>query len=63
MNKQKVSLSVEFITSGWNLDTVEPTWLVEMRLGGLKIQTFKYYGKSESQAIKAAKNRLKELCN
>ena len=62
MSKQKVSLSVDFITTGCNLDTVEPTWLVGMKLGEVKIQEFTYYGKSEIQAIKAAKEFLKEVC-
>jgi len=61
MNTQNVSLPIEFKTMPCNLETVEPTWYITMHLGGLKIQEFTYYGKSEKQGIKAAKQFLKDM--
>jgi hypothetical protein len=54
MTIKNTKLPIQFKTYGSNLDTIEPVWNIEIFLGGLKIQEYKHFGKSEVKAIREA---------
>jgi hypothetical protein len=62
MTNKTIKLDVQFVTSPCNLGTSEPTWSVDVMLGGIRVCQHRHFGTSERAAIKAATQKLQAAC-